>query len=304
MEVVEITKFQFDAVLTPSGYFTTSLDLIFYLLEYLCDSSEIAGARKRMKIVSWNVNSVRIRANHLVFVAKECRPDVFLLQETRVDDPVFPLELFDDLGYNIVFRGEKARNGVAIFSKHAIEEVKKDFCEEARYLEAFTGGIYVASVYVPNGREIGCDYYFYKLSFLKELRERFMKFSKELFIAGGDFNVAPYVRDTCDPISDRLDMLCCSPSEREAIKQLREAGFEDPLSDKGFTWWDYRFSSFKRNIGMRIDQFYLSTKASKLFVRGDVLRDIRALEKPSDHAPILCELNIPTKQDMRSYEYR
>lgn len=243
-----------------------------------------------MKIVSWNVNSVRVRAEHLRFVAGEYHPDVFLLQETRVDDSAFPLDLLEDLGYNLSFRGEKARNGVAILSKHAIEDVRKDFCEEARYIEAFTGGVYVASIYVPNGRAVGADHYFYKLDFLKDLRERFMRFSGELFIAGGDFNVAPYANDACDSVVNSLDMLCCSPPEREAVKQLRDAGFADPLPDKGFTWWDYRFGAFKRNIGMRIDQFYLSKKANDLFLGGDVLRDARALEKPSDHAPILCEL--------------
>lgn len=243
-----------------------------------------------MKIVSWNVNSIRVRVDHLHFVAREYRPDIFLLQETRVDDSNFPLDRLDDLGYNISFRGEKARNGVAILSKYPIEEVKKDFCEEARYIEAFTGGIYVASVYVPNGRAVGADHYFYKLDFLRELRERFLCFSDELFIAGGDFNVAPYAQDACDSVSDNLDMLCCSPAEREAVKQLRDAGFSDPLPDKGFTWWDYRFGSFKKNVGMRIDQFYLSSKTNTLFLGGDVLKDARALEKPSDHAPILCEL--------------
>lgn len=243
-----------------------------------------------MKIVSWNVNSIRVRVEHLRFVMQEYHPDILLLQETRVDDAEFPLNLLDDLGYNISFRGEKARNGVAIFSKYAIEEVQKGFCKEARYIEAFTGGVYVASVYVPNGRAVGADHYFYKLDFLKNLRERFMLFSGELFIAGGDFNVAPYVGDACGSVTGRLDMLCCSPPEREAIKQLRDAGFVDPLSDKGFTWWDYRFGAFKRNVGMRIDQFYLSKRANDLFLGGDVLRKARTLEKPSDHAPILCEL--------------
>lgn len=243
-----------------------------------------------MKIVSWNVNSIRVRVDHLRFVVREYRPDIFLLQETRVDDSAFPLDVLDDLGYNISFRGEKARNGVAILSKYPIEEVQKDFCEEARYIEAFTAGVYVASVYVPNGRAVGAEHYFYKLDFLKDLRERFLRFSDELFVAGGDFNVAPYAQDACDPASSNVGMLCCSPSEREAVKRLRDAGFSDPLPDKGFTWWDYRLNSFKRNVGMRIDQFYLSKKANELFFGGDVLKAARSLEKPSDHAPILCEL--------------
>lgn len=246
-----------------------------------------------MKIVSWNVNSIRARIEHLRIIAHEYKPDVFLLQETRVEDSKFPLDLLEDLGYNISIRGEKARNGVAILSKHYIEEVKTDFCEEARYIEAFTGGIFVASVYVPNGRLVGSEHYYYKLDFLNNLKERFLRFGNELFVAGGDFNVAPYPQDACEEatsLSLSGDMLCCSPKEREAVKQLRDAGFSDPLYDKGFTWWDYRFGAFKRNIGLRIDQFYLSRKANELFVGGDVLKAARTLEKPSDHAPTICEI--------------
>lgn len=242
-----------------------------------------------MKIVSWNVNSIRARIEHLRAVARDYKPDIFLLQETRVDDPKFPLDLLEDLGYNISIRGEKARNGVAILSKHYIEEVKTDFCEEARYIEAFTGGVFVASVYVPNGRLVGSEHYCYKLNFLRDLKDRFARFGNELFVAGGDFNVAPYPQDACEEAMCD-DMLCCSPQERDAVKQLRDAGFCDPLQDKGFTWWDYRFGAFKRNIGLRIDQFYLSQKANELFVNGDVLKAARAMEKPSDHAPIICEI--------------
>ncbi|MBR1734201.1 MAG: exodeoxyribonuclease III [Alphaproteobacteria bacterium] len=244
-----------------------------------------------MKIVSWNVNSIRVRIEHLCFVARKYQPDIFLLQETRVDDRLFPTDCLDELGYNMSFRGEKARNGVAIFSKHLIEDVKTDFCDEARYIEAFTGGVYVASVYVPNGRAVGADHYYYKLDFLRDLEERLTQMRNETFIVGGDFNVAPYAKDACEEVH-LDDLLCCSPKEREAVEKLRKIGFSDPLHDKGFTWWDYRFGAFKRNIGLRIDQFYLSSKANDLFLGGDVLKDIRALPKPSDHAPILCELKL------------
>lgn len=242
-----------------------------------------------MKIISWNVNSVRTRLAHLEYVVHEYRPDVFLLQETRVDDRAFPRDLLEDLGYNVAFRGEKARNGVAILSKNYLEDVKMDFCEEARYIEAFTGGIYVASIYVPNGRAVGADHYFYKLDFLRNLEARLAQMQNEIFVVGGDFNVAPYAKDACEEINCD-ELLCCSPKEREAVRCLRALGYTDPLSEKGFTWWDYRFGAFKRNIGLRIDQFYLSPKANELFLGGDVLKKVRALEKPSDHAPILCEI--------------
>ena len=126
-----------------------------------------------MKIISWNVNSVRARIENLLEVLPKEDPDVVLLQETKVKDELFSYEFFEDFGYNIAVRGEKiktGRNGVAIFSKHVLEDVKIDFDEEARYIEAYTGGAFVASVYVPNGQEIGALAYLYKLNFLERLK--------------------------------------------------------------------------------------------------------------------------------------
>ncbi|MDR3155848.1 MAG: exodeoxyribonuclease III [Holosporaceae bacterium] len=242
-----------------------------------------------MKIVSWNINSIRVRIEHLIRLSDEYKPDVLLLQETRVADDSFPCEYFEDLGYNIAIRGEKGRNGVAIFSKHMLEDVKVDFCPgHARYIEAFTGGAFVASVYVPNGQEIDSEQYHFKLEFLANLKDRFCSFCNEVFIAGGDFNVAPHKTDTHN---SSLEGIMCSPREREAIRNIRDAGFCDALDQKGFTWWDYRHRNFFRNdIGYRIDQFYLSNAARQLFLDGDVLRFARALPRPSDHAPIMCEI--------------
>jgi exodeoxyribonuclease-3 len=243
-----------------------------------------------MKIISWNVNSIRVRLDHFLCVTKKYSPDIFLLQETRVDDHAFPREYLDDIGYNIEIFGQKGRNGVAIFSKYPLEEVKTDFCEEARYIEALTGGIFVASIYVPNGQSLDSEQYYYKLDFIKDLKERFLQFKNEIFVAGGDYNVAPYKNDALN--ESAYAGIACSPPERDAIREIRDAGFYDVLADKGFTWWDYRAKSFSRNIGMRLDHFYLSPKANEIFGGGAVLKDIRALEKPSDHAPIICEINL------------
>lgn len=240
-----------------------------------------------MKIISWNVNSIRARVENFLEVAKRESPDVFLLQETRVEDALFPMEYLENLGYNVAFRGQKARNGVAIFSKYRLEEVNGGFSEEARYMEAFTGGIFVASVYVPNGHEVGAPQYFQKLGFLRNLRDKFLSFKNDIFIAGGDYNVAPYPKDIYIPAYDGI---AGSEPEREAIKGLRDVGYKDPLENQGFTWWSYRRHEFKKDNGFRIDQFYLSPPAQKLFRNGKVLRYARELERPSDHAPILCEL--------------
>jgi exodeoxyribonuclease-3 len=240
-----------------------------------------------MRIISWNVNSIRARIGSILEVAHRENPDVFLLQETRVEDAFFPTEYLEELGYNIAFKGQKARNGVAIFSKYLLEEINSDFSEEARYMEAFTNGIFVASIYVPNGQEVGVPQYFHKLDFLQSLREKFLGFKDDVFIAGGDYNVAPYPKDI---YISGYDGIAGSAPEREAIKCLRDIGYKDPLEDQGFTWWSYRQRSFEKDNGFRIDQFYLSPKAQELFKNCAVLRYARGLNKPSDHAPILCEL--------------
>ncbi|MDR2794811.1 MAG: endonuclease/exonuclease/phosphatase family protein [Holosporaceae bacterium] len=243
-----------------------------------------------MKIISWNVNSIRARIDPVITVLNKFRPDVLLLQETRVEDHAFPVEYFEDLGYNIALKGQKGKNGVAIFSKHILEEVNGNFSSEARYLEAFTGGVFVASVYVPNGQMIGAEQYLHKLDFLRDLEEKFAVFADEIFVAGGDFNVAPYPQDA--PTPDHKGIMCSEP-ERDLIKNIRDAGFSDILEQKGRTWWDYRRpSNFAQDVGFRLDHFYLSSKANELFKNGEVIRFARELPRPSDHAPIICELSI------------
>lgn len=240
-----------------------------------------------MKIISWNVNSIRARIENFLEVAREFNPDVFLLQETRVDDPQFPFDAFDTLGYNIEIKGQKGRNGVAIFSKHPIEAVENDFCEEARFLHAFTGGIYVTCVYVPNGQEVGAPQYFYKLDFLEKLKNKMLQFKDEIYVAGGDFNVGPYPRDI---YIKGYAGIAGSELERRAIAEIRNAGFSDMLEHGGYTWWSYRQRDFKLNNGFRLDHFYMAPRTQGLFVEGRVLTEIRSREHPSDHAPIYCEI--------------
>jgi exodeoxyribonuclease-3 len=242
-----------------------------------------------MRLISWNVNSIRARIENFLKVAEEYSPDIFLLQETRVEDSLFPLEYFEDLGYNVALKGQKGRNGVAICSRHMLEEVRSDFWEEARYLEAFSGGVFVASAYVPNGQELDTAPYYSKLDFLRKLKDKFLDFKDEIFVAGGDFNVAPRPEDV---YIAGYDGIAASPRERNLMEAIREAGFQDALQDKGYTWWDYRHRGFSKDHGFRLDHFYLSQKASDVFADGNVIRSARELERPSDHAPILCELRI------------
>jgi exodeoxyribonuclease-3 len=242
-----------------------------------------------MKIISWNVNSIRARLDNFIAVAKEFNPDVFLLQETRVDDPQFPFDMFDVSGYNIEIKGQKGRNGVAIFSKHEIDLIDDNFCEEARFLHVFTGGIFTTCVYVPNGQEVGAEQYYYKLEFLENLKKYMMNLKNEIYVVGGDFNVAPYPKDV---YIKNYNGIAGSEPERQAIANIRDIGFNDMLSNCGYTWWSYRQRDFKLNNGFRLDHFYMSPKAQNLFVNGRVLTEVREQKRPSDHAPIYCELNL------------
>ncbi len=240
-----------------------------------------------MKIVSWNANSIRARLESFAQLAEIHNPDIILLQETRVEDHQFPREAIEDFGYNLAIKGQKGRNGVAICSKYPIEEVYSDFCEEARYIEAFTGGIFISSIYVPNGQEVDCPQYYYKLEFLRNLVNYLEKFRDEVFIMGGDFNVGPYPQDI---YIKGYDGIAGSQRERDAIADIRAAGYKDVLENGGYTWWSYRQRGFKKNNGFRLDQFYMNQHSQKLFKGGEVLLDIRTLERPSDHAPIMCEI--------------
>ena len=241
-----------------------------------------------MNIISWNVNSIRARVENFIAVAEQYNPDVFLLQEIRVEDHAFPFDAFDSLGYNIKIRGQKSFNGVAIFSKFPIEEVDIGVVpEEARYLQAFTGGIFVASVYVPNGQEVGVPQYFHKLDFLEKLRQRMAAMQNEIFVVGGDFNVAPY---PCDVYIENYTDITASPPERDAVARIRMLNYKDVLETCGHTWWSYRQRGFKPDRGFRIDHFYLSPKAQEQFIDGGVLIDVRQQQRPSDHAPIICRL--------------
>jgi exodeoxyribonuclease-3 len=255
-----------------------------------------------MKIASWNVNSIRQRYQHVAdwVHAHEC--DILLLQEIKVQTENFPFEYFQDLGFNVAVHGQKTFNGVAILSKFPIEDVilglpTFEGDPQARYIEAFTGGVRVASVYVPNGQSVGSEKYAYKLDFFERLRQHLAQqiTLDEKFVVGGDYNVAPADIDVHDPKVWEGEILC-SLQERLAFKSLLNEGLGDAYrlkypNQRAFSWWDYRSGGFARNDGLRIDHLLLSHRAM------DALEDVgidnfpRSLEKPSDHAPVFCILS-------------
>ncbi|GAO97679.1 exodeoxyribonuclease III [Caedimonas varicaedens] len=251
------------------------------------------------KIATWNVNSIRVRLPHVLKWVAEAKPHILLLQEIKCEDHTFPREAFEDLGYNIALAGQKTYNGVAILSREPLEDIliglpNNDEDTQARYIEAVCGKFRVASVYVPNGMEVGSDKYAYKLAFFRHLNahlEQRLKWG-ESFIVAGDYNVAPYEIDGYNPVAFRQERILCSQKEREALRQILYSGYTDalralhPLQEHLYTWWDYRAGSWQANQGFRIDHLLLTPQAADLLIQSEVDVLPRSAEKASDHAPV------------------
>lgn len=261
-----------------------------------------------MKIATWNVNSLRSRFEHLVKWLRTFQPDVVLLQEIKLINEIFPYDLIMDEGYQSAVFGQKTYNGVAILSKYRIEDIKQGFTQnplhdEARYIEALIdGSVRIASVYVPNGQNIQSLKYPLKLEFIDALsttlQQRIMEDTP--FIIGGDFNIAPQDADATYPDRWKNDVPFTVP-ERLAYAKLIHSGFHDavrikyPYGDHTpdvMSWWDYRGGSFEKNDGLRIDHILLCPKATDLWIDAGTDRIPRTWEKPSDHTPVWCTLNI------------
>lgn len=277
-----------------------------------------------MLIASWNVNSIRSRLPHLVDWLATCRPDIVLLQETKTLDATFPFEALDEAGYNIATVEQKTYNGVAILSKHPFDAVRRGLptlknspdtaavSGDARYIEADIGGYTFASVYVPNGRSTSDPMYAVKLAFIDSLGAHAldMKMAGIPFLMGGDYNVALDDADVYDPQAYNNHILFSLP-ERQALRRILWAGIYDVMgtlhptpSDadiardssapqppkRPFTWWDYRQGSWQHNKGLRIDHFLGSPPMMNLLKDAWVDTAPRGLERPSDHAPVLCRL--------------
>jgi len=256
-----------------------------------------------VKIATWNVNSVKARLPNVLAWLKDATPDVVLLQETKTLDDAFPRVEFEDIGYNLALHGQKTYNGVAILSKHPIDDVSRGLPgdpedQEARYVEAFTGGMRVASVYVPNGQEIGSDKFAYKLKFLGRLArhtEALLR-QEEPMVIGGDYNVAPFDIDVYDPAAWEGQVLC-HPDERAALRRLLHLGLTDAYRAKHptahrWSWWDYRAGAWPKDHGLRIDHLLLSPQAADRLKGADIDRAPRGAEKASDHTPVWCEIAL------------
>jgi exodeoxyribonuclease III len=253
-----------------------------------------------VKLATWNVNSLKVRLPHLLdWVGRE-RPDVVCLQETKTEDASFPASELQHAGYQPVFAGQKAYNGVAILTRAAVSDVVgaiPGFADDQkRVLAATVDGLRVICVYVPNGESVESEKYRYKLSWLDAL-ERWL--TQELRMHPrlallGDYNIAPEERDVHDPRLWEGKVLFSEP-ERAAFRRLMGLGLKDSFRlfeqpDKSFSWWDYRMNAFKRNLGLRIDHILLSEELAGRARASRIDKEMRGLERPSDHAPVITEL--------------
>lgn len=250
-----------------------------------------------MKIASWNVNSLRVRLPHVLDWLEKQKPDVLALQETKIVDKDFPLDILQNAGYHVVYKGQPSYNGVALLSKFPLSEVMFDEafnCEaQCRIIAATINGIRVVNVYVPNGSAVGSDKYDFKLNWFKSLRValdlELKKYPSMVLL--GDFNVAPEDRDVYDPLLLQGQVLV-SELERQHLQEILDLGFEDvfrrfPQPDKAFSWWDYRMMAFRRNQGLRIDLILASKALAPRCQSCEIDKNPRKLERPSDHAPII-----------------
>ena len=254
-----------------------------------------------MKIATWNVNSLRVRLEHVCAWLEQEVPDVLGLQETKVTDDKFPADALDELGYEVVFSGQPTYNGVALISRQAPTNVITEFAGSPdparRVLGASYGGVRVLNLYVPNGQSVDSEKYDYKLRWLGALEAQLRQELQhhERVVVMGDFNIAPEDRDVHDPVAWEGKILC-SPRERAALAGILDTGFTDTFRmfeqpEKSFSWWDYRAGGFRRNHGMRIDLILASDAMSGACTGCAIDVAPRRLPRPSDHTPVVAEFS-------------
>jgi len=251
------------------------------------------------KIATWNVNSLRVRLPHLLEWLQIHQPDVMALQETKITDENFPTLELQAAGYQSLFAGQTAYNGVALLSRHPGREVITQLPgladSQKRIVGATYGKLRVLNLYVPNGERVGCEKYAYKLNWLQHLNNYIKNHLFPHLIVLGDFNIAPEDRDVYNPPAWTGSILV-SPEERLAFQHLLALGLHDTFrlfepAPHHFSWWDYRAKAFQRNCGLRIDFILASTDLISQCTGCLIDTTPRRLERPSDHAPVLASFN-------------
>jgi exodeoxyribonuclease-3 len=258
----------------------------------------------RFSVASWNVNSLRVRLGHVLDWLREARPALLCLQETKVVDADFPYAALEAAGYRAVCSGQKTYNGVATLVRDDLafgdaSTVLTGGADEARrFLALSVAGVRVLNLYVPNGSEVGSDKYAYKLDWLGVLERRVAeeRTRHARLVLAGDFNIAPADADVHDPQAWRGKILC-SDAERAAFRALLAGGLVDLFRQRHpdsveFSWWDYRMHGFRRNHGLRIDHLLVSDALAACALDCRIDRAPRALERPSDHAPVVATFEL------------
>jgi exodeoxyribonuclease-3 len=271
--------------------------------------------RMALRIATWNVNSLRARLEKVTWWLERARPDVLLMQETKLTDADAPVDVFRDAGYELVHHGEGRWNGVAIASRVGAADVVSNFGEplrpaatpdvgddeplaEARMVSAVCGGVRVVSLYAPNGRTLDSPFYRAKLAWYERLARwlREAAAPTDPLVLGGDYNVAPADADVWDPAACHGGTHVSEP-ERRAFRTLCDWGLVDayrahcPEAGR-YTWWDYRAGNFHKNFGMRIDHLLVSKPVAGRIVWSEIDREARKGKPvPSDHAPLVLDLD-------------
>jgi exodeoxyribonuclease-3 len=259
-----------------------------------------------VRIATWNINGVKARIEGLQRWLKETSPDVVCLQEIKCVDEGFPRFEMEALGYNVEVHGQKGFHGVALLSKHRLEDVQRglppaDGDVQARFISALIatsdGAVRVASAYMPNGNPIGSDKFDYKIAWLRRLEDwarEELKREEKLLIAG-DYNIIASPLDAKYPDNWVTDALY-TPEARAAFRRITALGLTDAVravDDSGgiYTFWDYQAGALQRNNGIRIDHILLSPEAADGLRQAGIDRHVRGWEKPSDHVPVWVELD-------------
>ena len=258
-----------------------------------------------MKIVSWNVNSVRARINNILDYIKQAKPDILLVQEIKTQDENFPYEDFKKIGYESHVYGQKSYNGVAIISKIEVKNINKDFInDDLKQSRIITGEIIIKgkkinliNIYVPNGNPVETEKYDYKKNWLKKFISNIRKelTNNSNLIIAGDFNIIPEEIDVYDFKRYEKDALG-KLEIRKKFRELINLGFKDVYrlinkKKQEYTFWDYFAGSWQKNYGMRIDHFLLSNNLLNNIVSIKINKNPRSKIKPSDHTPIELEIN-------------
>lgn len=252
-----------------------------------------------MKIVTWNVNSLKARLNHVLRFINEAQPDILMLQELKGIE--FAEDIFEEKGYKSCAVTQKTYNGVAILSRAAFEVVHRtlpgfDEDPHARYLEIQTGGFNLINIYLPNGNPAPGEKYDYKLAWMDRLYSRLktLRVQETPFVIGGDFNVIPQPKDCYSPKAWENDALFMLQT-RQAFRRYINLGLTDAYRifhqmAGAYTFWDYQGGAWPKDHGIRIDHFLLSPEMADRAVNCNIDKIPRGWEKPSDHTPVILEI--------------